>query len=162
MVYTHTYNALRVPTCAIWCSDVIVRFWYSSQKHQTTFRNYIIAISHTLCLNLTYLCHIMMLNGLFTECDAWLLVTSESWRVPLVGQEMLTLSGTLDFTPFGEFMISPIHGIYTLPNLSVLGLCLWLINVYDWLMTLLCVSGWDWLHCLGLILLFCFIRIKHI
>ena len=29
-----------------------------------------------------------------------------------VGQEMLTLSGTPDFTPFGEFMISPIHYIY--------------------------------------------------
>ena len=27
-------------------------------------------------------------------------------------QEMLTLSGTLDFTPFGEFMILPIHYIY--------------------------------------------------
>ena len=29
-----------------------------------------------------------------------------------VGQEMLTLSGTPDFNPFGEFMISPIHYIY--------------------------------------------------
>ena len=38
---------------------------------------------------------------------------------------MLTLSGTPDFTPFGEFMISPIHySIYTLQKLSVLGLCL--------------------------------------
>ena len=33
----------------------------------------------------------------------------KSWRVPHVGQEMLTLPGTHDFTPFGEFMISPIH-----------------------------------------------------
>ena len=32
--------------------------------------------------------------------------------VPHVGQDILTLSGTLDFTPFGEFMISPIHYIY--------------------------------------------------
>ena len=29
-----------------------------------------------------------------------------------VGQEILTLSGAPDFTPFGEFMISPIHYIY--------------------------------------------------
>ena len=29
-----------------------------------------------------------------------------------MGQEMLTLSGTHDFTPFWEFMISPIHYIY--------------------------------------------------
>ena len=34
-------------------------------------------------------------------------------------QDMLTLSGTPDFTPFGEFMISPIH--YILLNLSVVG-----------------------------------------
>ena len=44
---------------------------------------------------------------------------SESWRVPHVGEETLTLSGTLDFTHFGEFMISPIHFI-TYINLSVL------------------------------------------
>ena len=37
---------------------------------------------------------------------------SESWRVPHVGQEMLTLSGTPDFTPVGEFMISPIRYTY--------------------------------------------------
>ena len=29
-----------------------------------------------------------------------------------MGQEMLTLSGTPDLTPFGEFMISPIHYIH--------------------------------------------------
>ena len=29
-----------------------------------------------------------------------------------MGQAMLTLSGTPDFSPFGEFMISPIHHIY--------------------------------------------------
>ena len=34
---------------------------------------------------------------------------SESLRV---GQEMLTLSGTPDLTPHGEFMISSIHCIY--------------------------------------------------
>ena len=32
--------------------------------------------------------------------------------MPDVGQEMLTLSGTPDCTPFGEFMILPIHYIY--------------------------------------------------
>ena len=35
-----------------------------------------------------------------------------------------TLSATSDFTPFAEFIISPIHYIYTLLNLSVLALCL--------------------------------------
>ena len=31
------------------------------------------------------------------------------WLVPHVEQEMLTLSGTTDFTPFVDFMILPIH-----------------------------------------------------
>ena len=39
-------------------------------------------------------------------------VLCESWRVPHVGQEMLTLSRTPDFTPFGQFRLSPIHYIY--------------------------------------------------
>ena len=30
----------------------------------------------------------------------------------IVGHEMLTLSGTHDFTPFGEFMIAPNYCIY--------------------------------------------------
>ena len=30
----------------------------------------------------------------------------------LLKQEILTLFGTPDFTPFGEFMISPIHYIH--------------------------------------------------
>ena len=33
-------------------------------------------------------------------------------RAPHVGQEMITLSGTPDFTPFGEFMILLIGYIY--------------------------------------------------
>ena len=65
----------------------------------------------------------------------------KSRRAPHVGQDMLSLSGTHEFTPFTEFMISPIR-FYTLHNLSVLGLCL-RINY----------SGLVWLLCLGLILL---------
>ena len=34
--------------------------------------------------------------------------------MPHVGQEMLTISGTPDFTPFGEFMILLIRYTYTL------------------------------------------------
>ena len=41
-----------------------------------------------------------------------------------VWQEMLTLSGTPEFTPFLLFMILPIHYINILQNLSVYGLCL--------------------------------------
>ena len=44
-------------------------------------------------------------------------------------------SGTPDFTSFEEFMISPINyiSVYTLHNLSVLGLCLW---INDWFVCL--------------------------
>ena len=47
---------------------------------------------------------------------------NESWSMLHVGQEILTLFGTPDFTPNGQFMISPIHCVYLLPNLSVLWL----------------------------------------
>ena len=47
--------------------------------------------------------------------SAWFpVILGKSWWVPHVGPEMLTLSGTSDFTPFVEFMISPIHYIYTI------------------------------------------------
>ena len=36
----------------------------------------------------------------------------------------LSLSGTPDFISFGEFIITPVYCRYSLPNLSVLGLCL--------------------------------------
>ena len=39
------------------------------------------------------------------------MIWGKSGLVPHVGQEMLTLSGTPDFTPFGQFMISPIRYI---------------------------------------------------
>ena len=57
--------------------------------------------------------------------------SSESRRVPYVGQEMLT--------PFGEFMVSPSHCKYELLNLSVLGLCL---RINDWFVCL------DWSDCI--------------
>ena len=51
----------------------------------------------------------------FTVTFDWFpVIWCKSWRVPHVGQERLTLSGTHAFTLFGEFMISPIHYIYTL------------------------------------------------
>ena len=50
-----------------------------------------------------------------------------------MAQEMLTRSGTHAITPFGEFVISPIHCIYTLLNVSVLGLCL---RINDWFVCL--------------------------
>ena len=46
--------------------------------------------------------------------DWFPVVLSKSSRMPHVGQEMLTRSGTPDLTPFGEFMILLIRYTYTL------------------------------------------------
>ena len=42
---------------------------------------------------------------------------------------MFTLSGTPDVTPHEEFMIVPIHYIYTLPNASVYNYVYGLTNI---------------------------------
>ena len=60
-----------------------------------------------------------------------------------------TLSGTPNFTPLGSSWFHP-SIIYTLLNLSVLGLCLWINNTY---MHLVRFPASDRLFCLGLILL---------
>ena len=102
----------------IFCSEDL--FWFQSYwsrdilhgNFRLVFGNYIDVIQ-TLFTNLTPLVS-HMLNGLFTNCDIWRVSSylCKSWRVPHVGQEMLTLSGTSDCIHFGVFMISPIHYIY--------------------------------------------------
>ena len=83
---------------------------YSSYKLQTTFRKFYFVI-HTLFTNLTSVCHIYgracspNMTNIFSK--------SESWRVPYVEPEMLTLTGTPDFTAFGEFMILFSYCIYS-------------------------------------------------
>ena len=94
-----------------------------------------------------------MLKGVFTNslnCNIWLVSSNcEPWRVPHVGLEMLTLSGTPYFTTFGEFMISSVHYIYITE-------CVNLRTLYYGLMTLFCLPGLVWLFCLpGLVWLFC-------
>ena len=60
-------------------------------------------VMQTKCANLTYMSRIIMLKGLFTESYTWLgsNYSPVSWRVPHVGHEMLKISGTPDFVPFG-------------------------------------------------------------
>ena len=98
----------------------------------------------SLFTNLTSLCHICWMVCSLTVTYDWCpVIWRESWLVRL---ETLTLSGTPDYTPFGEFMIHQfiiycIH--YILLNLSV----------YDYVfgfMTFVCLPGLVWLHCLGL------------
>ena len=67
-----------------------------------------------------------------TECC----VLGKSWRVPHVEQEMLTLSGTPDFTSF-EFIILLIRYAYTL----YYWICQFKDYVYG-LMTLVCLLAW--------------------
>ena len=69
------------------------------------------------------------------------IILGKSWRVPHVGQDMLTLSWTHVFPHLGSSWFHPFI-IYTLLTLSVLGLCLW-INLH------------------GLVRLFCFWLISH-
>ena len=81
-------------------------------------------------------------------------ILGKSWRIPHVGQEMLTLSGTPDITSFGEFII------------LLLYICIvyyWICQFKDYvygLMTLICLPGLVWLLCLGLILFdtFCIVE----
>ena len=55
-------------------------------------------------------------SRIYVKCESRI---CESWQVPHVGQETLTLSRTPDFTHFGEFMISPIHYICNVQGLRV-------------------------------------------
>ena len=57
-----------------------------------------------------------------------------------MGQEIITLSGTPDFTPIGKFMISSIHYIYITECVS---LRTYYMYVYG-LMTLGCLPGLVW------------------
>ena len=85
----------------------------------------------------TYVSH--MLKGVFTNCDTWL-VLRKSWRMPHVGQEMLTLSGTPDFIPFRSSWFHP----FIIPYI----ICQSFDYVYG-LMTLVCLPGLVWLLCVG-------------
>ena len=74
--------------------------------------NYMVII-HTLFTNLTLLWHICWRVYSPTVTFDWFaVILFKTWRVPHVGQEMLTHSGTPDCTPYGMFIISPIHYIY--------------------------------------------------
>ena len=93
---------------------------YSARKLQTTFRKFMVVIQ-TLFTNLTPLCHICwMICSLTVTYDWFPVVLSKSWRVAQVGQEMLTLSGTPDFTKGSSWFYSfDIHIHCVLLNLSV-------------------------------------------
>ena len=102
-------------------------------------------IIQTLITNFTLLCH------LYVEgCDhqMWRMTGFQLlWIVTgascMWGQETHTLSGTPDFTYFGEFMTSHIHYIlYILHRM-----CQSWDYVYG-LMTLVCLPGLVWLLCL--------------
>ena len=121
---------------------------YSSRKLQTTLRK--LYGRHTDHVNKCDTSVSHMLKGLFINCDIWL--ASSYWGVIATGATCgagnADTSGTPDFTPFGEFMISPIHYIYIIYY--------WICQFYDYvygLMTLVWLPELVWLLCLGLSLL---------
>ena len=115
----------------IFCSEDL--FWFQSywsrailhENFRLLFGNYMVVI-HTLFTNLTPLCHIcQMVCSLTVTCDWFPVMWNKSCRVPHVGLETPTLSGTPHFT----------HSLYIhfiLLNLSVLGLCLHIKKNSGW------------------------------
>ena len=75
------------------------------------------------------------------------------------GRKMLTLSGTHNFTPFGEFMISPIHYIYIIYTECVSLRTTLRLQINDFgLFVWICLTSssrtyfilWWWFYCLVL------------
>ena len=98
---------------------------YYSRKHQTTFRKFYghhTDLVHTFDTSVSHIC--LMVCSLNVTYDWFPVILGKLWRVPHVGQEILTLSGTPDITPFGEFMILPIRYIYIVYYWICLRICL--------------------------------------
>ena len=103
----YSYSGLKVIEAGI----------FFTENSRLLFGDYMVVIQ-TLFTNLSPLwplCHICwMVCSLTVTYDWFPVIWSKSWRVSHMGQEMLTLSGTPDFTPFWEFLISPINNIYNI------------------------------------------------
>ena len=70
-----------------------------------------------------------LLKGFFTACNTTdSIYLFEPWRVSHVGQELHTFSITPDFTPYSEFMISPMHW----KILYLVSLPGWVGLVFNW------------------------------
>ena len=103
-------------------------YWDSDTLHGN-FRllgNSMVVIQ-TLFTNVTLLCHkcwrVYWPSVTWQVCQLKLIVTGAH-----VGQEMLTLSGTPDFTPIAVFMISPIHYIHITECVSLRTMS----QIHDW------------------------------
>ena len=113
------------------CSKCDFLFWFQSYWSRDILHGNFslllgnsVVVIQTLFTNLTHqiksnLCNICWMVGSVTVTYDWCpFIWGKSWRVLHVRQEMFTLSGTPDFTPFGEFMISPIHCIHITPYIT--------------------------------------------
>ena len=88
---------------------------------------------HILFTNLTPLCHICwMVCSLTVTYDRFPVILGKSWWVPNVGQKMLTLPGTHDFTRFGEFMIHPFVK-YTLDITELVSFRTMFMDLFAWI-----------------------------
>ena len=98
----------------IFCSEDL--FWFQSYWSRDILHgNFKLLFGNSMVViqtHLTLLCHKCWRVCLPTVTYDWFpVILGKLWRVPNVGQEMLTLSGTPDLTPFREFIISPIRYI---------------------------------------------------
>ena len=94
-------------------SILVSNYWSRDIIHvnfRVLFGNSMVVIQ-TLFTNLTPLC--WRVCSPTVTYDWFPVIWGKSWRVPHMGQKVLTLFGTPDFTPFGEFIIAPIHYICT-------------------------------------------------
>ena len=89
------------PCIWIFSEDLV---WFQSMDilhgNRLLFGNSMV-VMHTLFIHLTPLC--WRVCSPTVTYDWFLVIVRNSWRVPHVGQELLTLPETPDFTPFGEF-----------------------------------------------------------
>ena len=125
MFHTNLCHKNLCRNIKIFCSEDL--FWFQSywnrdilhRNFRLLFGNSMVVIQ-TLFTNLTLLSHI---RSPTVAHDWFAVVLCKSWRVPCVGQEMFTLSGNLISLPLGSSWLHPFI-IYTLLDVSVLGLCL--------------------------------------
>ena len=107
---------------------------YSSRKLQTTFQKLYGRHTDLPCSQIWHFCVTYVegfVHKLWHMTGSQLLFLNESWRVPHVRQEILIPEHLISL-PLGSSRFHPFM-IYTLQNLSVLGLCL---RIHDWFVSL--------------------------
>ena len=107
LLFSHMLSFISLPCCIFYPYMFWLLFMFVSRMHSSIFTASFGVYCHVSLMFQGFVHRLWHITGL---------------QLPHLGKEMLTLSRTHDFTPFREFMISPIHYIYALHNLPVSGL----------------------------------------